>query len=259
MASKYMKIKRITLPMITVVLLVSQLTGCALFNQKEVEDTLSSNEQIEVGIPDKDDEQTSIPDSIEIPDEKLTYEEMGLPSDFEEPPVTVQYSMENDLNSDGIISKEEWEAWVAAHPEDTNKDMILGNEDVDTNSDSNSDSSTEVNIDNGSPDIDPGQPDIPAEKPAEKPVEQKPTTPVEKPTTPVEKPVEQKPVEQKPVEQKPTTPVEKPVEQQPTQPEQPNTPPSNKTNAELVQETADRLGGEVIEGGIIQPPLDWFG
>ena len=84
MASKYMKIKRITLPMITVVLLVSQLTGCALFNQKEVEDTLSSNEQIEVGIPDKDNEQTSIPDSIKIPDEKLTYEEMGLPSDFEE-------------------------------------------------------------------------------------------------------------------------------------------------------------------------------
>ena len=222
MASKYMKIKRITLPMITVVLLVSQLTGCALFNQKEVEDTLSSNEQIEVGIPNKDDEQTSIPDSIEIPDEKLTYEEMGLPSDFEEPPVMVQYSMENDLNSDGIISKEEWEAWVAAHPEDTNKDMILGNEDVDTNSDSNSDSSTE---DNGSPDIDPGQPDIPAEKPAEKPVEQKPTTPVEKP-----------------------------VEQQPTQSEQPDTPPSNKTNAELVQETADRWGGYVVEGGIIQIP-----
>ena len=258
MASKYMKIKRITLPMITVVLLVSQLTGCALFNQKEVEDTLSSNEQIEVGIPNKDDEQTSIPDSIEIPDEKLTYEEMGLPSDFEEPPVTVQYSMENDLNSDGIISKEEWEAWVAAHPEDTNKDMILGNEDVDTNSDSNSDSSTEVNIDNGSPDIDPGQPDIPAEKPAEKPVEQKPVE--QKPTTPVEKPVEQKPttpvekpVEQKPVEQKPTTPT------QPTQPEQPETPPSSNNSDNPAQKWADMCGGYVVEGGIIQPPLDRLG
>lgn len=203
---------------LTATLLMASLTACG----KQADDKQANSSDVTIEYSEVNSTKENEP----------TEEELGLVEGYEEPPVTVQYSMENDLNSDGIISKEEWEAWVAAHPEDTNKDMILGNEDVDTNSDSNSDSSTE---DNGSPDIDPGQPDIPAEKPAEKPAEQKP------------------------VEQKPTTPVEKPVEQQPTQPEQPNTPPSNKTNAELVQETADRLGGEVIEGGIIQPPLDWFG
>lgn len=207
---------------LTATLLMASLTACG----KQADDKQANSSDVTI-------EYSEINSTKE---NKPTEEELGLVEGYEEPPVTVQYSMENDLNSDGIISKEEWEAWVAAHPEDTNKDMILGNEDVDTNSDSNSDSSTEVNIDNGSPDIDPGQPDIPAEKPAEKPVEQKPTTPVEKP-----------------VEQ-PTTPVEEPVEQQPTQSEQPDTPPSNLTNAEKVQWWADSLGGEVIEGGLIQLP-----
>lgn len=53
MASRYMKIKRIILPMITVVLMTSQLTGCALFSQKEVEDTLRENEEVVLEIQDK--------------------------------------------------------------------------------------------------------------------------------------------------------------------------------------------------------------
>lgn len=63
MASKYMKIKRVVVPMITLVLLVSQLTGCALFSQKEVEDTLKSNEEVIIQVQDKGNEQpTSIGD-----------------------------------------------------------------------------------------------------------------------------------------------------------------------------------------------------
>ena len=96
MTSKFMKLNQLVVPMITLVLLVSQLTGCALFNQKEVEDTLSSNEQIELVIPDKDDEQTSIPDPIEIPDDIPTEEELGLVEGYEAPPLDVQYSVEND-------------------------------------------------------------------------------------------------------------------------------------------------------------------
>ena len=199
---------------LTATLLMASLTACG----KQADDKQANSSDVTI-------EYSEINSTKE---NKPTEEELGLVEGYEEPPVMVQYSMENDLNSDGIISKEEWEAWVAAHPEDTNKDMILGNEDVDTNSDSNSDSSTEVNVDNGSPDIDPGQPDIPAEKPAEKPA-------------------------QKPVEQKPTTPT------QPTQSEQPETPPSNKTKADLVQEIADSCGGYVVEGGIIQIPLDQLG
>lgn len=62
-----------------------------------------------------------------------------------------------------------------------------------------------------------------------------------------------KPSASKPSTSKPTTPT------QPTQPEQPETPPSNKTKDELTQETADSLGGYIVEGGLIQLPLDWFG
>ena len=250
---------------LTATLLMASLTACG----KQTDDKQANSSDVTIEYSEVNSTKENEP----------TEEELGLVEGYEAPPLTVQYSVENDLDKDCDISKSEWEAWVAAHPEDTNKDMILGNEDVDTNSDSNSDSSSEDNVDNGSPDIDPSQPDIPAEKPAEKPaeqkpveqkpveqkpVEQKPTTPVEKPveqkpTTPVEKPVEQPttPVE-KPVEQ-PTTPVEKPVEQQPTQSEQPDTPPSNLTNAEKAQWWADRWGGEVIEGGLIQFPLDQLG
>lgn len=224
MASKYMKIKRITLPMITVVLLVSQLTGCALFNQKEVEDTLSSNEQIEVGIPDKNDEQTSIPDSIEIPDDVPTEEELGLVEGYEEPPLDVQYSVENDLDKDGAISKSEWEAWVAAHPEDTNKDMYLSPEELGIEAPSYPD-------DEGD-----GQPDIVESATPSKP-EQKPATPAEKPA---EKPVEQKPVEQKPTTPtQPTQPEQKPV----TQPEQKPSTGDSKTEGKL----SDLTGGNEID------------
>lgn len=60
MASKYMKIKRIILPMITVVLLVSQLTGCALFNREDTEKILEENEQVELVIPDKADTEENL-------------------------------------------------------------------------------------------------------------------------------------------------------------------------------------------------------
>lgn len=55
-----MKIKRIILPMITVVLLVSQLTGCALFNREDTEKILEENEQVELVIPDKDDTEENL-------------------------------------------------------------------------------------------------------------------------------------------------------------------------------------------------------
>lgn len=45
--------------------------------------------------------------------------------DWEEPPVPTIYNPEADLNNDGHVDKAEWESWVAAHPEDTNQDLII--------------------------------------------------------------------------------------------------------------------------------------
>lgn len=76
------------------------------------------NEEVGIGIgPD-----------IVIKDDYPTDEEMGLEEGLERPPVEVVYDINNDTNMDGVISKEEWEAWVEAHPEDTNKNMTTQDE-----------------------------------------------------------------------------------------------------------------------------------
>lgn len=60
MTSKFMKLNQLVVPMITVVLLVSQLTGCALFNREDTEKILEENEQVELVIPDKDDTEENL-------------------------------------------------------------------------------------------------------------------------------------------------------------------------------------------------------
>lgn len=182
MASKYMKIKRITLPMITVVLLVSQLTGCALFNQKEVEDTLSSNEQIEVGIPAKDDEQTSIGNvdigNIEIgdPDSDIGLVEEDYTQYYEEIYVTGQtigkglsesakFEIEKGTAQDyvtagQITSVEAYSEWrLAEHPLPTGQEEYDGNVFIEPTEPEN------------------GQPtETPEQHIEQKPAEQKPST-----------------------------------------------------------------------------------
>ena len=49
-------------------------------------------------------------------------------TNFEEPPVPVIYDIANDPNKDGAISKEEWDNWVANHPEDKNQNMDLSDD-----------------------------------------------------------------------------------------------------------------------------------
>ena len=48
--------------------------------------------------------------------------------DWEEPPVVTVYNPDADLNDDGHVDKEEWEQWVAAHPEDLNQDLYITEE-----------------------------------------------------------------------------------------------------------------------------------
>ena len=49
----------------------------------------------------------------------------GLP---ELPPVEVFYNAEYDFDKDGTMSKAEWEQWCEDHPEDTNQNMTLKDE-----------------------------------------------------------------------------------------------------------------------------------
>ena len=60
MTSKFMKLNQLVVPMITLVLLVSQLTGCALFNREDTEKILEENEQVELVIPDKADTEENL-------------------------------------------------------------------------------------------------------------------------------------------------------------------------------------------------------
>ena len=48
--------------------------------------------------------------------------------EVELPPVEVFYNKDYDFDGDWTISKEEWEQWCKDHPEDTNKNMTLKDE-----------------------------------------------------------------------------------------------------------------------------------
>lgn len=74
---------------------------------------------------------TPTPEPTATPEPELdneTEEERGIPEGFEELPVDITYKVENDLNGNGVIDQSEWEAWVSAHPEDINKDMVISAE-----------------------------------------------------------------------------------------------------------------------------------
>ena len=45
--------------------------------------------------------------------------------EWEEPPVTTAYNPEADLDNSGYVDKNEWEQWVAAHPEDIDQNLYV--------------------------------------------------------------------------------------------------------------------------------------
>jgi hypothetical protein len=91
----------------------------------EIENTnnIDDNEAELVVVIDKDtgEEVEVYPENIAGVDE---YPEL----DYEMPPVDVQYRTDADLNDDGHIDYDEWESWTEAHPEDTNQDLIITDE-----------------------------------------------------------------------------------------------------------------------------------
>lgn len=178
MASKYMKIKRVVVPMITLVLLVSQLTGCALFSQKEVEDTLKSNEEVIIQVQDKDNEQpTSIGDiDIDVDNSEIGLVEEDYTQYYEEIYATGQtigeglseaakFEIEKGTAQDYVTagqipSVEAYSEWrLAEHP------LPIGQEEYDGN----------VFIEPTEPED--GQPtEIPEQPIKQQPAEQKPST-----------------------------------------------------------------------------------
>lgn len=73
MAAKFVRVKKIILPLITVVILASQLSGCAIVSQKDAEDILQSGTEVEIEIADTDiDTKDTVGGyEIEIPDSSL--------------------------------------------------------------------------------------------------------------------------------------------------------------------------------------------
>lgn len=72
---------------------------------------------------------TSTPTVTEPVDTRnQTEEEEKAALEVELPPVEVFYNKDYDFDGDWTISKEEWEQWCKDHPEDTNKNMTLKDE-----------------------------------------------------------------------------------------------------------------------------------
>ena len=130
MASKFMKIKRIIIPFISLVILTSQLMGCAAMSQEEAASELANGTEVEIELAEPSGEQEQenipVPDGVyvEVYDEAAEEKELG----YELPPVPHYHSEEADTNSDGNITLEEWQAWVDVHPEDLDQDLIVTDE-----------------------------------------------------------------------------------------------------------------------------------
>lgn len=96
----------------------------------------SSNDGEEVYIPQYDENgniDTGIDNDyynsegdLRVPDEVVTIPEPEI--DYEPAPVEVIYNPEADTNDDGHITKEEWQTWVDAHPEDLDQDLVVTEE-----------------------------------------------------------------------------------------------------------------------------------
>lgn len=196
MAAKFMRIKRIVIPFISLVILTSQLSGCEMLNEKEVIEELEQNTQVEVVVPepgetivDTVDEDGDGTVDYEVPvtavkEEELGEEELAI-GEVDLPPVNTVYITDNDLDKNGYIDRSEWDTWVAAHPEDKNQDMRVdeldedkpvtppdtsasNKPDTDTGNEGSGDDSgapTEDPGDIGAPE-DSGTPETPADQPS---------------------------------------------------------------------------------------------
>ena len=191
MASKFMKIKRIIIPFISLVILTSQLMGCAAMSQEEVASELANGTEVEIELAEPSGEQEQEKEKDKIILEDMTDEEKiaaleaetGIKldinlEDYKIPNgnIPVFYNETADTDDNGLMSVAEWEVWCAEHPEDLNKDMQITQSEIDA---FNGVQSEEAET--------PTQTQQPVEQ--SKPVEQ--TKPTEQ-----SKPVEQQPVEQ---------------------------------------------------------------
>lgn len=116
---------------VAVVLVAAVAIGLLIY-----QNNASSNDGEEVYIPQYDENgniDTGIDNDyynsegdLRVPDEVVTIPEPEI--DYEPAPVEVIYNPEADTNDDGHITKEEWQTWVDAHPEDLDQDLVVTEE-----------------------------------------------------------------------------------------------------------------------------------
>lgn len=186
MASKYMSVKRIVIPFLTMLIIVAQITGCSPLNSKEAAEIAQETPEIVVEQADLDEVQR-IHDLLNQENEYFEQEKQS----------EIKEVIENDEETGAIIGKtESGEIAVVEKPEVIDFDTF--------DEDAFWDSLMEPE------DEEPEQPPVPVETP--KPVETQ--KPVETPK-PVENQQTQQPVDtQKPVENPPVE-TQEPTEQAP--------------------------------------------
>ncbi len=113
MASKFMKIKRIIIPMMTLIIMTSQLAGCATMSSNEMLETMqeSPDVSIEYAIPDPGQQSLDATQVIDVDGEQIVTDtsddtEIGLMADEEQQELSgdelIQYFQLAYGTSDGI-------------------------------------------------------------------------------------------------------------------------------------------------------------
>lgn len=86
MASKFMRIKKVVIPLITLVILVSQISGCAIMNRDDATGILADNDEVvvEYAEPDEDAEEEGVAGQIDTSVPEDTSEDLEDAEDMGE-------------------------------------------------------------------------------------------------------------------------------------------------------------------------------
>lgn len=121
--------KPLIIGLIVAVLVVAVvIAGLIVYQHKSVDDggeevyvpQYDEDGNVDTGI---DNDYYDVDGNIRVPDEVVTVPEPEI--DYEPAPVDIIYNPEADTNDDGHITKDEWQDWVDAHPEDLDQDLVI--------------------------------------------------------------------------------------------------------------------------------------
>lgn len=113
---------------VAVLTIIAVIAGFMVYQHRSTDDggeevyipQYDENGNIDTGI---DADYYDIDGDLRVPDEVVTIPEPEI--DYEPAPVDIIYNPEADTNDDGHITKDEWQVWVDAHPEDLDQDLVV--------------------------------------------------------------------------------------------------------------------------------------